>query len=95
MNETDHALFRHVVGKLRYVLPERFDLAFPMWLLSKKLSSPTYEDLARLKRLCRYVLGTTKLRLVLNKNEQQKQYLEVFVDSDFGGDKESRRSVSS
>ena len=54
LNEADHALFRHMVEKLHYVLPERFDLTFPMWLLSK-----------------------------------QKQY------SDFGGDKESRRSVSS
>ena len=61
----------HVVGKLRYVLPERYDLAYPMWLLSKKMSQPTYENLAQLKRLVRYLLGTTSLKLILKESTSE------------------------
>ncbi len=58
------------------------------------MSEPTYEDMARAKRLCRYLLGTLSLRLTLKEFSQTNNELEVFVDADFGGDKESRRSVS-
>ena len=93
----DHGLYRHVIGKLRYVLPERYDLAYPMWLLSKRMSQPTYESMAQLKRLVRYLLGTTSLRLVLKDSSKTsaKYELNVYVDADYGGDRETRRSVSS
>ena len=41
--------------------PRTLRLGFPIWLLSKRMSQPTYESMAQLKRLVRYLLGTTSL----------------------------------
>ncbi len=53
--------------------------------------------MAQLKRLVRYFLGTTSLRLILKDSSKTNAKLElnVYADADYGGDKETRKSVSS
>ena len=52
--------YRKLVGMLRFIAPERPDLLFETGVLSRGLSSPTGECWARLRRLGRYLAGTTR-----------------------------------
>ena len=55
--------YRKLVGMLRFIAPERPDQLFEIGVLSRGLSSPTGECWARLRRLGRYLAGTTRAKL--------------------------------
>ena len=67
-------VFRRLVGQLRGVVPEQLDLAFAVQRLSRELSSPVGASMARLKKLCRYVVGTRFWRLELRAEGQGDDY---------------------
>jgi hypothetical protein len=91
LNDADHALFRRSVGKLRFVIPERPDLGFEVMKPSKALARPVLHDMAALRRVVRYM----DMELFLEPELRDKHLLEVWVDTDYAGDKVTRRSVGS
>ena len=87
-----HSLYRTLVGKLRVVVPERPDLGYEVMRLSKALAAPRYKDMAALKRVLRYVAGTKLVTLNI-KPTTGSWKIETWVDTDYAGDRETRRSV--
>lgn len=69
----------------------RPDLAYALSIVSTKLDSPTQTDWIAMKRVYRYLKGTTNYGLLFQKNYKEKK-LQVFSDSDFAGDPITRRS---
>ncbi|KAL5538405.1 hypothetical protein UlMin_043763 [Ulmus minor] len=88
--------YSNAVGSLMYsMVSTRPDLSFAMSVLSRFMSNPGNYHWEAMKWLLRYVKGTTNLGLVYEKKNGTKLVLEGFVDSDYAGNKDNRRSTTS
>lgn len=86
--------FRQLLGCLNYIANmTRPDICFSVNYLSQFQDKPTDEMYQYCKRILRYLKGTIhyKLRYKYSSNFD----LDVFVDSDFGGDINDRKSKTS
>ncbi|KAG5869352.1 hypothetical protein JTB14_015119 [Gonioctena quinquepunctata] len=85
---------RQAVGALMYLmLGTRPDLAYSIRFLSRSLENPTAEDVAKLKRVFRYIAGTLDLGIIYRPN-LKRGTLECYSDADFGGCTKTGRSTS-
>ena len=86
--------YRQAVGALMYLmLGTRPDLAYSVGFLSRSLENPSTDDVARVKRVFRYIAETIDLGIVYShKTETGK--LECYSDADFGGCTKTGRSTS-
>lgn len=85
--------YRQAVGALMYLMVgTRPDLAFSVSFLSRSLDCPSLEDVSRLKRVLRYIAGTTKLGIVYRPTKNRN--FECYSDADFGGCNKTGRSTS-
>uniref|UniRef100_A0ABD2XS88 CCHC-type domain-containing protein n=1 Tax=Trichogramma kaykai TaxID=54128 RepID=A0ABD2XS88_9HYME len=83
--------YREVIGSLLYLAGvTRPDIAYAVNLLSRRQVAPTVGDFQEVKRILRYLRGTTNEGLVYRANESDT---EVFTDSSFG-DCESSKATS-
>ncbi|KAL5572941.1 hypothetical protein UlMin_022538 [Ulmus minor] len=71
----------------------RPDLSFAISVLSRFMSNPERDHWLAMKWLLRYIKGTTKLGLVYRKARNYLR-LDGYVDSDYGGDRDRRRSTT-
>jgi hypothetical protein len=100
LNETEHSLYRRVVGKLQWVVVLRPDLAFTVKELARALTQPTYDDLTRLKHCMRYVSGTLHYRTTLHPQirldpSRQNSYdIDIITDANWAGCALTRKSTS-
>ena len=93
LENDDFDLFISSIGSLIYIMNgSRPDLAFSVNQLAQAMHSPTNFHAAQLKRVLRYIKGTEDLQLTLTGVELDE--ILVYVDSSFGGDTETRRSIS-
>src|SRR3954464_15405009 len=70
------------------------DLAFAVSSVSLFMSNPGKQHWEAMKWIFRYLRGTAKLGLEFRKREKEKSWtLKGFVDVDFGGDLDKRRST--
>ena len=93
LSKEEHFLFRRLVGKLRFLVPERPDLGYEVLKLSRSLATPQGKDMFGVKRVVRYVSGTTDYVLKLYPDMHKDLNLTGSVDTDYAGDRETRRSV--
>jgi hypothetical protein len=64
-------------------------------MLSKFMTDPKTSHMAAAKRVLRYVKGTTSLGVFYRRSaENSEDDLKVYIDSDYAGDVEDRRSTS-
>jgi hypothetical protein len=84
--------YRSLVGSLRYLVNSRPDLAYSVGLVSRFMESPNSDHWAAIKRIIRYVAGTTKLGCKYVKGSQSE--LLGYTDSDHAGDLEKRKSTT-
>ena len=84
--------YRSIVGSLRYLVNSRPDLAFSVGMVSRFMQTPNPEHWAAIKRVIRYVAGTTSLGCKFVKGPNSD--LIGFTDSDHAGDVEKRKSTS-
>jgi len=89
---TNPTEYRSLVGALQYLTLTRPDIAYATNLLCQKLQTPTVADLARLKRVLRYIKGTINLGLFIHS--QSSLHLYGFSDADWAGCTETRRSTT-
>ena len=92
-------LCRRMVGKLQWLCPVRPDLNYSVKELARALSAPTKVHVTRLKHLCRYLKGTKNVYFRIlpdfpNSMVSRMVEIDVFVDSDWAGCRESRKSTS-
>lgn len=84
--------FRELIGSLMYLaVATRPDISFAVNYLSQFNNSNGEEHWTAAKRILRYLRGTSKLRLKYQKNSKE---LQGFVDSDWAGCLEDRRSYT-
>jgi len=61
--------YRSIVGSLRYLVNSRPDLSFSVGMVSRFMECPNSEHWGAIKRILRYVAGTTKLGCSLSKDQ--------------------------
>ncbi|XP_047178652.1 uncharacterized mitochondrial protein AtMg00240-like [Vigna umbellata] len=88
----DETMFKQISGTLRFLYNSRPYLSFSVGLVSSFMSSPKKSHMLVVKRLYRYIQGTTNYG-VLFPTGKKKLELELiaFTDSDCGGDPVERK----
>jgi len=93
LSDKDATRFRRGAARINYMAQDRPDLPVASRLLSQGMSCPTLDDEGRLKRVIRYCKSHPRC---INFMEWQSgpQVLSLLVDSDWAGDKVTRKSCS-
>lgn len=91
--EVDATEYRRIVGSLCYLVHTRPDLAFAVGYVSRFIERPTEEHMMAVKRILRYVAGTTHYGLHYKRKTKETR-LVGYSDSDLAGDIDTRNSTS-
>jgi len=81
-----------MIGSLLYLTASRPDIFFSVCLCARFQSDPREPHLTVVKRIFRYLKGTTNLGLLYKKSSDYK--LVGFCDADYAGDRIERNSTS-
>lgn len=88
-------LYRSVVGAMQYATITRPEISFSVSNVCQFLSQPLEEHWKAVKRILRYLQGTTSYGLLLKPAMAAKPFtLQAFSDADWGADLDDRRSMS-
>ena len=99
LDKEKHSRYRTGVGMLLYLVKHsRPDIANAVRELSKCLDAPTMMAYKEMQRVAKYVIETPNKGLKFQPDfdlldEEMQWVLILFTDSDWAGDKESRKSV--
>ena len=85
--------YRAVTARLNYLAQDRPDIRYAVSVCCSAMAQPTVRDLERLKRLARYLKHRPRA-LCLYEWQEQPTALNAWSDSDWAGDKRTRRSTS-
>ncbi|GJS52720.1 retrovirus-related pol polyprotein from transposon TNT 1-94 [Tanacetum coccineum] len=88
----DPIRFRRMVGSLMYLSASRPDIVFVVCLCARYQAKPTEKHLHAIKRIFRYLKGTIHMGLWYSKDSGFS--LRTFVDADYAGCQDTRRSTS-
>ncbi|KAF2301235.1 hypothetical protein GH714_021059 [Hevea brasiliensis] len=88
---SDATCYRQVLGALQYMTLTRPDIAFSVNKLAQFMHSPTVLHWQAVKRLLRYLRGTSKYGLFITPSADF--HFHCFSDSDWGGCPDDRRST--
>jgi hypothetical protein len=90
----DNVEYRQIVGSLIYLIATRPDVCSAVTHLSRHLEKPTEKNMIAAKRVLRYLAGTAKKGVVYKKGQGTLKQITCFSDSDWAGDRKTRKSVS-
>jgi Reverse transcriptase (RNA-dependent DNA polymerase) len=91
----EQSLYRTNVGKLMYICRcTRPDLTISVSILSRYSHAPGKEHSVAIKRLLGYLNGTRNLRLIFSGRISGKLKLKIYVDSDWAGCHQDRKSTT-
>ena len=93
LNCKDATAFRGLAARLNYLALDRPELQFAAKETSKKMAQPREADWLKLKRVARYLVGAPTLHQVFEWQEAPT-LLHTYTDSDWAGDRETRKSTS-
>ncbi|KAH9681573.1 Integrase catalytic domain-containing protein [Citrus sinensis] len=83
------------VGSLMYAMVcTRADIAYAVSLVSRFMSDPGKEHWDAVKWIMRYLRGTPYHGLMYGRSKQNDNSIVGYVDSDFAGDLDGRKSIS-
>ena len=86
--------YQAAIGSLNYAaVATRPDLSTAVGKLSQYMSNPSHEHWQGIKRVFRYIRGTLDYHLEYDGNKTDLQ-LKGYVDADWAGDTDTRRSTS-
>jgi len=96
VSKEEHTIYRSGVGMLLYLVKHtRPDIANITRELSKVMDKPTKAAMKELHRAIKFVLDTADYGLKIEPVKRNEKWnLEIYTDSDWGGDKNTRHSVS-
>ncbi|XP_020696587.1 uncharacterized protein LOC110109731, partial [Dendrobium catenatum] len=87
----DATLYRRLTGSLQYLTITRPDIAFSVNQLSQHMHDPQQKHAYMLKRLLRYIKGTSDFGIPITKFNLR---LTSYSDADWAGDPTSRKSTT-
>ncbi|KAF5451210.1 hypothetical protein F2P56_031488, partial [Juglans regia] len=88
---SDPSLYRQLVGSLNYLTITRLDISFAVQQVSQFMQAPRHLHLAAVRRIIRYLKGTSTCRLFFPKESSLQ--LVGYSDADWAGCADTRRSV--
>ncbi|KAF7134605.1 hypothetical protein RHSIM_Rhsim08G0179800 [Rhododendron simsii] len=88
----DSMLYRRMIGSLLYLTASRPDISFSVGVCAHYQSDPKESHLIAVKRIIRYVKGTSMLGLWYPKGTNVD--LAAFSDADWAGSADDRKSTS-
>ena len=95
VDPVQRAAYRTAVGKGLFYGHRRADVQYNIKESARTVSGPSEPDEQRLRRIFRYLHGTRDLCQFLEPRGVQEEYrIKTFVDSDWAGDRVSRKSTS-
>ena len=95
LSPEDATNYRALSARANFLAQDRSDIGYSGKELCREFAVPTRNSYARLKRVARYLAG--KPRLVYDYkwgSATDEDAIDIYVDTDFAGCKESRRSTS-
>ena len=88
----DQTKYRSMIGSLMYLTASRPDLLFAVCMCARYQSRPTKRHMEAVKRVFRYLKGTTHMGLWYPKDTAMA--LTAYSDADHAGCQDTRRSTS-
>ena len=92
MSPEDGTLFRSITGILMYLANDRPDVQYTVNELACAMAKPSRQALEAAKHLVRYLLKTKDFGIFFSNTWEDTDQLTVWTDSDWAGDKQTRRS---
>ncbi|XP_039143969.1 uncharacterized mitochondrial protein AtMg00810-like [Dioscorea cayenensis subsp. rotundata] len=89
---TNPSKYRMLVGRLLYLTHSRPDIMHVVSIMSRFMQTPSMHHLGAVKRILRYINGTTNYGLLYTKNDEFN--LTGYSDSDLGGSQDDRKSTT-
>ena len=89
---SDPSLYRQLVGSLNYLTITRPDISFAVQQVSQFMQAPRHLHLAAVRRIVRYLKGTSSRGLFFPANSPIR--LIAYSDADWAGCSDTRRSVT-
>lgn len=80
-----------MIGSLLYLIASRPDILFSICLWARFQSDPRESHLTAIKRILKYLKGTTNVGLFYRRSEDFK--LVGYCEADFAGDRVERKST--
>ncbi|CAB1117976.1 unnamed protein product [Ectocarpus sp. CCAP 1310/34] len=95
LSPEDTKNFRSATGSVLYLCRgTRPDIAHSVLVLTRSMAKPGPEAMAKLKRLLRYLKGTTSIGITYSEDAEDGDKITAYADSDFGGDLDDRKSTT-
>lgn len=95
MEHMSHVPYANAVGSLMYAMVcTRPDLAYAVSVVSRYMHNPGKSHWSAVKWIFRYLKGTSDIGLVFDRKMATTNDVIGYVDSDYGGDLDRRRSLS-
>lgn len=89
---SDPSLYRQLVGSLNYLTITRPDISFAVQQVSQFMQAPTHLHLAAVRRIVRYLNGTSHRGLFFSVESPLR--LTTYSDADWAGCSDTRRSIT-
>ena len=93
MSSNDSTAYRALAARVNYLSLDRPDIQYAARDVAKHMANPKEYDWNRLKRIARYLVGYPRFVQSFMWQEHPES-LHTFTDSDWAGDKISRKSTS-
>ncbi|RVW82714.1 Retrovirus-related Pol polyprotein from transposon RE1 [Vitis vinifera] len=90
---TDKGIYQRLVGRLMYLAHTRPDLAYALSVVSQYMHNPGEQHMNAVMHILRYLKNTPRKRILFAKNVDH-QNIEVYIDADWAGAVDDRRSTS-
>ena len=90
--KVEATLFRGMIGSLLYLTASRPDIMFSVCMCARFQSNPKESHLVAVKRILRYLKGTSNLGLWYPRSDSC--YLYGYTDADYAGSRTDRKSTS-
>jgi len=93
LTSSEATMYRALSARFHYLSQDRPDISYSSKELCREFAVPTVTSFKKLKRLARYLSGMSRLVYHYAWQDMPTE-IDVYVDTDFAGCRETRRSTS-
>ena len=86
-------LYRGITARANYIAQDRMDIRYAVKEMSRHMAKPRRKDIAKIKRLARYLIGCPRMVQLFRRQKASKK-IDVYTDSNWAGCLETRKSTS-